>query len=330
MNSEPGQRQDTAAGGAFNLYLRTGRRLEAGLARGPLQLKYNHYHDRENGQFTTAGSGQYFAGGGGSFGGAGATGTGVWGKGPSRFAPEHPRNLSIYVVKKGDTLNKIAAQRKGLRASDLAELNRIKNPNLLHVGQQLKLPHQSYLEAGRAAKNNMLAIVNYQDTHGGKLPPNVAKAPPLKVQVAASRPARTIKANGYSFHIDEANRTVGASGLIVRNSEQGRNQPNQDNAGKPDRRGDDHGGHYIARRFNGPTAAFNHFAQNKNFNQSAYAKLENFWDRETKKGKRVFVDIRPEYLGDSKRPYRIFVGYRIGSGRMVGRYWPNESGKKKK
>ena len=327
MNSEQFQRRDAASNGAFNLYLRTGRRPATGSGNGALQFKYNHYHDRENGQFTTAAAGQYFAGGGGSFGGGGATGSGEWG--PSRFAPEHPRNHSIYVVKKGDTLNKIAAQRKGLRASDLAELNRIKNPNLLHVGQRLKLPHQSYLEAGRAAKNNFLAILNYRDTHGGKLPPNVAKAPPLKVQIAPSRSFKTIKANGYSFRIDKANRTVGVFGFITRNSEQGRNRSNQKNAGVPDRRGGDEGGHYIARRFNGPAEKFNHFAQDGNFNRSAYAKLENLWDREIGKGNKVFVDIRPEYIGESKRPYRLFIGYRIGSGRMVGRYWPNKSGKKK-
>ena len=44
-----------------------------------------------------------------------------------------------YTVKKGDTLSAIAA-RTGTTVQELAALNNIKNPSLIHVGQVLKLP----------------------------------------------------------------------------------------------------------------------------------------------------------------------------------------------
>lgn len=45
---------------------------------------------------------------------------------------------STYIVKKGDNLTKIAS-RYGTTVSKLVELNNLKNPNLILVGQTLKL-----------------------------------------------------------------------------------------------------------------------------------------------------------------------------------------------
>ena len=59
------------------------------------------------------------------------------------------------MVKRGDSLAKIAAQRNGLSVPDLARLNRVTPQNPLRVGQPLMLPKQSYLDAGRAAKNKL-------------------------------------------------------------------------------------------------------------------------------------------------------------------------------
>ena len=42
-----------------------------------------------------------------------------------------------------------------------------------------------------------------------------------------------------------------------------------------ERQHSDDGGHYVAALFNGPTDAFNHFAQNANFNRGGY-KVSNF------------------------------------------------------
>lgn len=50
-----------------------------------------------------------------------------------------PKSSSEYVVKKGDSLSKIAA-RYGLRTRELAALNGIDNPNKIRIGQKLSIP----------------------------------------------------------------------------------------------------------------------------------------------------------------------------------------------
>ena len=91
------------------------------------------------------------------------------------------------------------------------------------------------------------------------------------------------------------------------NKSQGRNQKAQLKAGGSDRLTTDHGGHYIGRRFDGPMDDFNHFAQDGNFNQSAYKKLENSWEMSLNAGHQVWVEIRPSYIGDSLRPDKIVI-----------------------
>lgn len=95
-------------------------------------------------------------------------------------------------------------------------------------------------------------------------------------------------------------------------------------AGGPDRRAGDQGGHYIARRFNGPTEAFNHFAQDGNFNRSDYAKLEEEWAKAKRLGKNVRVKIVPVYEGSSQRPSVLNVWFWIDGVRKSARL-PNES-----
>lgn len=46
---------------------------------------------------------------------------------------------AVYVVKRGDTLSRIAGK-YGATYKELAEYNGITNPNLIHVGQQIKIP----------------------------------------------------------------------------------------------------------------------------------------------------------------------------------------------
>ena len=48
-----------------------------------------------------------------------------------------------YIVKNGDTLSKIA-QKFGTTYKELARINGISNPNLIKVGQVLKLPYSSF------------------------------------------------------------------------------------------------------------------------------------------------------------------------------------------
>ncbi|MBZ9646367.1 DNA/RNA non-specific endonuclease [Sphingobium sp. 3R8] len=104
----------------------------------------------------------------------------------------------------------------------------------------------------------------------------------------------------------------------------GRTDVFQAQAGKPDRLGDDDGGHFIAARFNGPSDSFNYFAQNANFNRGSYRAMEDGWARELRAGHKVFVDIEPLYEGTSKRPYQINVSWEVDGQRTIQKF-PNQA-----
>jgi hypothetical protein len=90
-----------------------------------------------------------------------------------------------------------------------------------------------------------------------------------------------------------------------------RSRTAQARAGGADRRSVDDGGHYIAARFNGPTDAFNHFAQDANFNRGDYRSLEDQWAMAKRSGRDVTVMIVPGYAAGSKRPAIIDVSFTI-------------------
>lgn len=158
---------------AFEIYLRTGL-IPAGHSE-PVELKFNPWHDEKTGRFT-------FAGQGSNFGGGSTTQTGARRSAASRpprtqagratsygrYDPRNPANYSVRVVKRGDTLTQIATELNGLAVADLAWLNGISPDQPLRVGQQLKLPNQSYLDAGRDAKNKFLALSYFMETHNGQ------------------------------------------------------------------------------------------------------------------------------------------------------------------
>lgn len=240
---------------AFAFWMRTGRRRQPEPV-GPVEHKYNHWHDRESGQFTFANGGQYVGqdkwagggfsgGGGGSFGGGGATGPG-WGDNRS--------------VKK--------------RTQPPAKPNR--------------------------------------------RPPDKNATP------ANAKPRfRVVSRNGYDYEIDRWGRTRRVSGNLTLGGDNVRSRRAQAQAGGADRRPGDDGGHYVAARFNGPTDAFNHFAQDGNFNRGRYRALEDQWARALKKGQSITVTIIPTYIGSSKRPSEIDVWFVIdGIVRSVN--FPNE------
>lgn len=58
------------------------------------------------------------------------------------FLLSEQKDDNVYVVKKGDTLSQIAREH-GTTVKVLQELNNIKNPNLIIVGQKIKLPGKS-------------------------------------------------------------------------------------------------------------------------------------------------------------------------------------------
>ncbi|MES2988086.1 MAG: DNA/RNA non-specific endonuclease [Pseudomonadota bacterium] len=322
---------------AFEIYLRTGRRMSSGI-----EVKFNPWHDPEDGRFTFVGSGQYFAGGRPRDSRARARGSqnqahsrsglsGHIGRSNdsdsidpdySRFDPKSPRNHSIYVVQRGDTLTEIARQRKGLTASDLAWLNEIPFEVRLRIGQRIRGPHQQFLETGREARNAFLALSYYTRTHGGKLPPDPGNPPSLESQILDTNWRRESR-KGYDFQIDIMSRPRKIYGSLSLAELPERSRKNQAQAGKPDRRSSDDGGHYIAARFNGPGDGFNHFAQDANFNRGAYRALEDGWAKELRAGHTVFVDIVPHYPGTSKRPGTILITWYV-DGEKHRKKLPNE------
>jgi hypothetical protein len=94
-----------------------------------------------------------------------------------------------------------------------------------------------------------------------------------------------------------------------------------------DRRASDDGGHYIAARFAGPTDAFNHFAQNANFNRGGYRLLEDEWAREKRTGRKVTVRMVPQFDGGSLRPSAINIWWTV-DGEKRSTKFPNERSEK--
>lgn len=247
---------------SFDVFLRTGRLMPG----QNIETKFNPWHDPANGRFTFARTGRYFGrgssqkvtGGGGRFGGAGATGS--WDQGNPRPKP-------------------------GLVPRKTPAPTRLNGP------------------ASRLSKPTA--------------------PPPIRRQVPLQEGWRRVVRNGYEYQIDNNERTRRVTGVLSLNSVQSRSRSAQAGAGGPDRRATDDGGHYIARRFNGPTDAFNHFAQDANFNRGGYRALEDRWARAIQSGKAVFVRISPSYDGPSRRPMTVTVSFLIGR-QFEERDFPNE------
>jgi hypothetical protein len=97
---------------------------------------------------------------------------------------------------------------------------------------------------------------------------------------------RVSRLNSYVFEIDALGRTTRARGKLKLNKAE-RDPAVQRSAGGADRLADDHGGHLIGSRFDGPGAAANTVAQNQNLNQGAWKAMENSWEHVTLRKERV-------------------------------------------
>ena len=140
--------------------------------------------------------------------------------------------------------------------------------------------------------------------------------PALRGPIQNKGATGSITVNGYTYSI-EIRRVTRIEGKLMSNLAQGRNASAQLQAGGADRLETDEGGHFVARRFDGPTDALNHFAQDENFNRGAYKALENTWQRALDAGSSVTIDISPSYTGNSMRPVSITVIYRINDAPIV-------------
>lgn len=122
--------------------------------------------------------------------------------------------------------------------------------------------------------------------------------------------------NGYLYQTDDLGRIERASGELTLEVEE-RNSKHQLAAGggKIELRllstQGDHGGHLIGTQFNGSPLIDNIVAMNGNVNVSAYKKLESAWAKALRDERKVIVDIRPVYEGNSVRPVSFNIKYRI-------------------
>jgi hypothetical protein len=131
---------------------------------------------------------------------------------------------------------------------------------------------------------------------------------------------------GYRYELDELGRVKKVEGELKRNPAQGRNKTAQLEAGGEDRLPTDEGGHYVGRRFDGPTDDFNHFAQDQNFNRGAYKQLENEWDNYLKSDNSVAFEITPNYPTGSLRPDTLSVKYWVNGQKMPTKFFVNAPG----
>ncbi len=122
------------------------------------------------------------------------------------------------------------------------------------------------------------------------------------------KPNAKYKIDGYLYETDELGRVKKVSGEL-KLEPRGRNTHQQGKSVelKDGVKGTDEGGHLIADRFYGPGEQINYLPQKGSLNQGAWKKMENDWAKELAAGKKVEVDIRPIFEGNSKRP----IGFKV-------------------
>ena len=117
---------------------------------------------------------------------------------------------------------------------------------------------------------------------------------------------------GYVYYTDGKGRIAYVDADLT-NGNGIRNPNAQLQTGGTDRLPDDHGGHLIARIFNGSGDSDNLIAMNGNLNQGEFKKLENRWATALNEGKSVKVKITPIYEGTSVRPTSFKIEHNTNS-----------------
>lgn len=121
----------------------------------------------------------------------------------------------------------------------------------------------------------------------------------------------TIDSNGYVFKTDNLGRIEETTALDLNLETSKRSLYKQRKAGGEDRLPGDQGGHGIGAQFNGLGGYDNLTAMSANVNLSEYKKLETQWADAKKLGKNVEVKIKYLYEGDSQRPAKYDIIYKI-------------------
>lgn len=312
---------------AFSVWLRTGRLPSLRDAAGT-ELKFNPWHDLGTGRFTFAGAGHYYAAGsgGGRAGrarvptarpaqpsqprGRAAAGRAIW-KEPNGQAPSGGKGASARKPPAEVTWG--GGGFTGGGGGDFGG-----------AGAQAAEDWGWDWPKRKFGSSNPQGVAS-----GGAISTPATTTNPVSARPAASAEAsfRTVVRNGYTYEIDARERTRHVSGTLTVAPIPVRSRTSQGRAGGVDRRASDDGGHYIAARFAGPTDAFNHFAQNANFNRGGYRLLEDEWAREKRTGRKVTVRMVPQFDGGSLRPSAINVWWTV-DGEKRSTKFPNERSEK--
>lgn len=115
---------------------------------------------------------------------------------------------------------------------------------------------------------------------------------------------------GYRYTTD-SHRRISSAEANLQLGKADRNQYAQRTAGGEDRLTTDDGGHLIASIFKGSGEIDNLVPMNSTLNGSEYKTLENTWKGALEAGKTVEVKIEPIYGGNSVRPSKFEVEYKI-------------------
>lgn len=299
---------------AFSIWLRTGRLPRTSAVNG-VEVKSNPWHDPADGRFTFAGSGQNYGqsgsrrfrgGSGGAGGGSGASSHKAWlcgsGSDSNRQRPRPAFTPKAKPPPARPSSPRTSAQRP--------------TSNIRWGGGGFTGGGRGSF--GGAGASGDWGIDPPKQQTGSTASASAAKNPQSPLQItrtfqhpAAAKPLRREVRNGYEYQIDETGRTRRVSGTLKLTDKQVRSKTAQAQAGGADRRPTDDGGHYIAARFDGPTEAFNHFAQDANFNRGRYRALEDQWARAKRAGNNVTVKLVPSYDVISKRPAEIDISFTI-------------------
>ena len=152
-------------------------------------------------------------------------------------------------------------------------------------------------------KSDNITIVEY----GEHLTKDEKRRKVLKSNVQYTTP------EGYTYRTDELGRIVSCEGTLKKGLAE-RNEYAQRIVGREDRLPDDEGGHLIASIFKGSGDIDNLVPMNANLNKGEWKKLENSWKKalDVDPPEEVKLKIKPVYKGDSQRPYKFDIRYKVG------------------
>ncbi|MET4663864.1 DNA/RNA non-specific endonuclease [Sphingomonas sp. PvP056] len=324
------QISDTERRRAFSVWLRTGR-WPTVTPSGGVEVKFNPWHDPADGRFTFAGSGRAY----GRSDGNGASSGGRSGSGGSLAARSAgaPQSRTPEDRHKPRAVPGPNSQSKISRPAATSPRTAKPNPNLKNGSTGAGFTGGGGGRFGGGGASSREPWINDPEKQLQVSDSTIAAG---KQQTAESKTRLEERSgfsnsapqmhsevrNGYEYQIDDKGRTRNVSGALVLAGKQVRSRTAQAQAGGVERKPTDDGGHYVAARFNGPTEAFNHFAQNANFNRGGYRVLEDEWARDKRTGRTVTVRIVPQFDGGSVRPSVIDVWWRV-DGKEKSAKFPN-------